>query len=269
MEIPHYLKIVILGIVEGLTEFLPVSSTGHLIVFENWLKYNSELFTVFIQLGALAAVWWLFRAKIISMIPVGTPAQRERGMKLSLLVLLGFVPVLVIGFLTKSLRRESISLIAWATLLGGIVILLIENSKRNVKYSTVESLTPMIALSIGLGQCLALCPGVSRSGATIMTGLLLGLSRPVATEFTFLLAIPTMTAASVYELWKYRHELNHDVMLDLVLGSVVAYIAAFIVVKWFIRFVQTHTFNGFAWYRISAGILLLVLLKYHFFTVAP
>jgi undecaprenyl-diphosphatase len=259
MEISEWIKVIILGIVEGLTEFLPVSSTGHLIVFENLLHFNHEVFTVFIQLGALAAVWWLFRERIISMIPRGQSSKKET--KLLTLVIIGFLPVLIIGYLTKHYRHDSLNVIAWATLVGGIVILIIEKLKPTEKFTTLESLTPSIAAAIGFGQCLALCPGVSRSGATIMTGLLLGLSRPVATEFTFLLASPTMTAVTVYELFKSRHELTGSMIGYLLLGTAVAFVVAFLIVKWLIRFVQKHTFEGFAWYRIAAGALLLFLLS--------
>ncbi len=265
MDLPDWTKAVILGLVEGLTEFLPVSSTGHLIVFEKWLGFNSEVFTVFIQMGALIAVWWLFRHRLISMLPFGRFAG-SAGRRLGSFVLLGFLPILVIGYASRHWARDSLALIAWASIGGGIVILLVERFKPRVMVEKLENLTPRLALLIGLGQCLSLCPGVSRSGATIVVGLILGLSRSVATEFTFLLAVPTMTAATVYELWKFRHDLSSSLMGLLAIGFLVSYIVALIVVKWFIQFVQTHTFEGFAWYRIIAGALLLGLLSNRFFS---
>jgi undecaprenyl-diphosphatase len=267
MDFPVWIKIIILGVIEGLTEFLPVSSTGHLIVFEKWLNFNWEVFTIFIQLGALAAVWWLFRERIKAMIPFGHLIKHQ-GRKLLILVLIGFVPVLIIGFLTKKYRHDSVSVIAWATLVGGIVILLIERFKPRERFNSLESLTPMVAVGIGLGQCLALIPGTSRSGATIMTGLALGLSRAVATEYTFLLAIPTMTTVTVYELWKSRHELSSSAIGQMLLGAAVAFIVAFVVVKWFVHFVQSHSFAIFAWYRIGAGAFLLWLLSRGFFGIS-
>jgi undecaprenyl-diphosphatase len=267
MHLPDWINAIILGIVEGLTEFLPVSSTGHLFVVSNWLHFNKqyeEVFNVFIQIGALSAVWWLFRQRLVKMIPIG-PTSTPEGRRLCCNVLLGFVPLLAVGFLTRHLDRSSVLVIAWATLFGGIVILFIEKFKKASTIESLEAITPKIALAIGIAQCLSLCPGVSRSGATIMAGLVLGLSRPVVTEFTFLLAVPTLLAAAGWELLKYRSHISETVAGLLAIGFVVSFLVAFVVVKWLIRFVQNHTFNGFAWYRIVAGTLLLILLSKGFF----
>ncbi len=264
MDLPIWIKAIILGIVEGFTEFLPVSSTGHLIVCGKWLGFQSEVFTVFIQMGALLAVWWLFRERLIQMIPWGTTVNNQ-GRQLSLNVILAFLPALVIGYATRGWNRDSVLVIAWATIIGGIAILIIENLKPRVSIGSLETITPSLALVVGIGQCLSLCPGVSRSGATIMVGLLLGLSRPVITEFTFLLAVPTMTAATVYELWKFRYELPLDMVGLLAIGFLVSFVVALIVVKWFIHFIQRHTFEGFAWYRLVIGSILLWLFYKGFF----
>jgi undecaprenyl-diphosphatase len=261
MHLPDWVNAIILGIVEGLTEFLPVSSTGHLLVAGKALGFESELFTVFIQIGALAAVWWLFRDRIFKMIPIGA-AKNPDGIKLAMNVFIAFLPAMVVGYFGRHWIKEhlfSMTAIAWASIVGGIIILIIEATKPRVAVERIEGISPGLALVVGLGQCLALYPGVSRSGATIMVGLLIGLSRSVATEFTFLLAIPTLTTVGVYELIKYRDELSLSVISHLTIGFIVSFIVAFLVVKWLVRFVQSHTFNGFAWYRIAMGLALLGL----------
>ena len=270
MHLPDWLNAVILGVVEGLAEFLPVSSTGHMLVVQAWLGLDPqqwEVFTVFIQLGALAAVWWLFRHRILDMVPWDDPSDLRRW-RLAIQVLLAFVPVMVLGFVTHHWIKEhlfSIPMIAAAFVLGGVAILLIEGFRKRPRVTILEALPTRLAMVVGFGQCLALWPGVSRSGATIMAGLLVGMSRSVATEFTFLLAVPTMTAAAVYELWKYRHDLSMDMAGLLAIGSVTAFFSAWVVVKWFIHFVQRHTFHGFAWYRILAGAVLFGLWSRGFF----
>ncbi len=267
MDIPDWISAIILGVVEGLTEFLPVSSTGHLMVCEAWLGFQSEVFTIFIQLGALAAVWWLFRHRLAAVLP-WTWRQDGPRRRLALNVALGFIPIAVVGLLAHHWIREHLHtprMIAWATIGGGVAILLIEAFKPRVRVEELDSLPPLLALGVGLGQSLALWPGVSRSGATIMAGLVLGLSRSVATEYTFLLAVPTMTAATGMELWQHRQDLSPHLIGLLLLGFAVAFGVALAVVKWFIRFVQGHTFNAFAWYRIVAGAVLLFLLSRGFF----
>ena len=259
MHCPDWLAAIILGIVEGLTEFLPISSTGHLIVAGKAVGYDHELFDVVIQLGALGAVWWIFRKKIMEVLSLRTEANR----RVSLNLLIGFLPAGILGFLFHkwivqnlfSPRTVALSLIA-----GGLAILLIERRFYHPHRESTEKITNKHALLVGLAQCLALIPGVSRSGATILGGLMCGLSRPVAAEFSFLLAMPTMVAAGVFELSKHWHELNHSILRELVIGLLISYVSAWIVVKWFIRFIQRHTFVGFAWYRIIFGVLLLGLI---------
>ncbi len=263
MHFPDWFSAIILGIVEGLTEFLPVSSTGHLLVVGQWLGYEEEVFMIFIQLGALLAVWWLFRDRLIKMIPWGSRASPE-GVRLGIQVGVAFLPAAIVGLSLHHWITNHLFFpkpIAYAFIGGGIVILLIENFKPRARVSNISEVTLALALAVGFGQCLALYPGVSRSGATIMTGLLFGMSRSVATEFTFLLAVPTMTAASFYELFKFRHDLTAHMIGTLGIGFVVSFISAWFVVKWFIAFVQNHTFEGFAWYRILGGAILLGMIS--------
>ncbi|NUN93932.1 MAG: undecaprenyl-diphosphate phosphatase [Verrucomicrobiae bacterium] len=263
MEPIELVKAAVLGVIEGLTEFLPISSTGHLLVAERLLHFDSELFTVAIQIGALAAVWWLFRHRFFAVIP-GAPSYSDGGVRLGLQVLVAFFPVMLAGMLSHHWIQAHLfspHTIAWALIGGGIVILLIEGLKPPVRVHDLDRLPWRLALAVGLGQCLALWPGVSRSGATIMTGLAVGMSRGAATEFTFLLSAPTMTAAAAYELWKHRHDLTADMALLIVVGLVVSFVVAYGVVTWLIRYVQSHTFESFAWYRIIAGAILLGMLS--------
>lgn len=266
MDFPLWLKAVIMGIVEGLTEFLPVSSTGHLMIVGKKIGFHTEVFEVVIQLGALSAVWWLYRERIFRMIPFGPKATPE-GRTLAAKVTLGFMPALAVGFLAHHWIKEhlfSTFSIAWASIVGGILILLVEAMKPKVRTETLEQMSYGLALAIGIGQCLALFPGMSRSGTTIMVGLALGFSRLAATEFTFLLAIPTLTAASAYEVHKYWHDLDSSMVGLLAIGFGVSFIVAMLIVKWFVRFVQSHTFEGFAWYRIVAGAIVLAMLSNNF-----
>lgn len=270
-HIPVWLKAVILGVVEGVTEFLPVSSTGHLLVVGQWLGFESEMFTVFIQLGALSAVWWLYRQRLLRMIPRKDSANLA-DQRLGWQVLAAFVPIFVLGYTTHSWIKThlfSAGTIAWALVGGGIAILLVEGFKPRVAVEKLEGLTLRLALIVGLGQCLALWPGISRSGATIMVALVAGLGRPAATEFSFLLAVPTMTAAAVYELVKHRQELSASMVGLLAIGFAVSFLVALAIVKWFVRFVQTHTFEGFAWYRIVAGAILLAMASKGMFQHGP
>lgn len=270
MHASDWLNAMILGVVEGLTEFLPISSTGHMLLVQRGLGLDPsrwEIFTVFIQLGALASVWWLFRHRILGMIPRKASLDL-RSWRLAIQVAFAFLPIMVFGLATHRWIKThlfSVPMIAAAFIIGGVAILLVERFRGDPKIETLEALPTISAIMVGLGQCLALWPGISRSGATIVTGLVVGMSRPVATEFTFLLAVPTMTAASVYELCKYRHDLSMDMAGLLAIGFITAFVSAWAVVKWFIGFVQNHTFRGFAWYRILAGATLLGLFYRGFF----
>jgi undecaprenyl-diphosphatase len=255
------LKAAIMGVVEGLTEFLPVSSTGHLILAASLLRFNDErgkLFEIVIQSGAILAVVWEFRQRIFSTIAnAGGDAAARR-----LLVNVGiaFVPLALIGLaFGKALKAHLFNAptVAAAFIVGGLVILWAERRQHVDRIVSVDDMTALDALKVGLAQCLALVPGTSRSGATIIGGMLFGLSRQVATEFTFYLAIPTLGVASLYSLYKERHLLVFDDVGMWAVGMVAAFAAAFACVRWLLRYVATHTFVPFAWYRIVFGVLVL------------
>lgn len=267
---PDWLAAILLGIVEGLTEFIPVSSTGHLLIVEDWMKHHGiagslladpvrrEAFSIMIQSAAALALIPLFWKKFSGMI-FGFKEAANRDLLAKLFV--AFAITAGVGMVLKKLGLElpdSAIPVAWATLIGGFVIFAVEAwcGKRVMS----SSLTWAIVIGVAAGQIIAMVfPGASRSGSTIMIALILGLARPAATEFSFLLGVPTLIAAGGYEILKLaKHGDLAGVPWGLfALGLIAAAIAAFIVVKWLIHFVQGHTFNGFAWYRIALGGALL------------
>jgi undecaprenyl-diphosphatase len=256
-------KAAVMGLVEGATEFIPVSSTGHLIIAGNLLGFDrwhgAKTFDVFIQLGAILAVVWLYRAKILDV--VRTAPHQERSRRLILNLVIAFLPAAIVGFLANDFIEEKLfrpTVVAAALVIGGVIILLIEAWHRRVRTETVDDVTPKEALGVGLAQLLALVPGTSRSGATIMGGMALGMSRVAATEFSFFLAIPVMFAATLYSLWKARHGLSAADAPVFAIGFVVSFVSALLVIRWLLRFVANNSFRGFAWYRIVFGLLLLV-----------
>jgi undecaprenyl-diphosphatase len=256
-------KAVILGIVEGITEFLPISSTGHLILVGNLLSFTGEsakVFEIFIQLGAILSVVWLYRTKILSVF-AGIGTKESNRFLLNLLI--AFTPAAVIGLLTHSLIKkylfDSVT-VACALIIGGILILIIEKIIRNPEASAVDNITYRQAFGVGMAQVLSLFPGVSRSGATIMGGLIAGLDRKTATEFSFFLAIPTMFAATSYDLLKNFGGLSIFDLPVFATGFIVSFISALIVIKAFLGFVTKHNFSAFAYYRIIFGILVLLML---------
>jgi undecaprenyl-diphosphatase len=269
MDIILLLKAFILGIVEGLTEFLPISSTGHLILVGDLLGFNDDkgkLFEIVIQTGAIAAVMWEYRAKIVgTVLGLGRSSQANR---LFLNLCLAFVPLAVLGLLfghsIKAVLFAPVP-VAIALVVGGVLILLIEARVKSVYQSPrvqrLEDMSGRDALCVGLIQALALIPGTSRSGATIMGGLVLGLSRKVAAEFSFFLAMPTLLLASLYELVKYRDLLSVKDLSMFGIGFVASFLSAFICVRWLLRYISTHDFTLFAWYRIVFGGL--ILLSHH------
>jgi len=261
------IKAAVMGIVEGLTEFLPVSSTGHLILTEALLKPGVEenvmhAFEVAIQPGAILAiliVYWQLITRTL-----GTLGSSAVSRRLVANILIGFLPAAVIGFaihkqITKYLFNGPI--VAGAFIVGGLIILLVESRKgREPRVTDINQMTAVDALKVGFCQCFGMIPGTSRSGSTIIGGLLVGLSRPVATEFSFFLAIPTLIGASVLEVFKVRHELAanaHEYLPMFAVGFVVSFLAAWVCVRWLLRYVATHTFIPFAWYRIAFGIVVL------------
>jgi undecaprenyl-diphosphatase len=260
-----WLTIAVLGLVEGITEFLPISSTGHLIVAGHLLGFDGEfskLFDVVIQLGAILAVCWLYRAKLWH---VATTLGRDRSStRFAVNVLLAFAPAVVLGLLLHDyIKRVLFSpyVVAWSFIVGGLVILAVERWWKVPRtIASTEEIPPSKALGIGLFQCLAMVPGTSRSGATIVGGLLLGMRREAATEFSFFLAIPTMLGASALDLWKVRHDVSADQLGVIAVGFVVAFLSALVVVRGLVGFVSRHGFAPFAWYRIAAGIAVLAWL---------
>jgi undecaprenyl-diphosphatase len=255
------LKALILGIVEGLTEFLPVSSTGHLILVGDLLNFNDEkgkVFTILIQLGAILAVCWEYRTRISGVIrQVGSSKDANRFV-LNLFV--AFLPAAILGLLfIKTIKHYLFHPVpvALALIVGGFLILWAERRKHIIDVERVEDMDWKHALKIGLMQCLALIPGTSRSGATIIGGLFFGLSRKAATEFSFFLAIPIMFAATFYDVYKHRDILQFNDMGVFLVGFVASFISALIAVRGLLRFVSHHDFTVFAWYRIGFGAIVL------------
>jgi len=260
---PDWIVAIILGIVEGITEFIPVSSTGHLLIAEHWLPHQSDLFNVVIQCGAVIAVLPLFPERLYKFVF----ELRDRETQDYLLkIFAAFAITCVGGFIIdkKGIKLpEELAPVAWALLLGGLAFLAIEFFLRGKKLNNAVTWT--IAIAVGLGQLVAaVFPGASRSGTTIMMCLLLGLARPAATEFSFLVGIPTMLAASGWKIFKALHHplagTPHENWGMVALASVVAAAVSFIAVKWLLRYVQTHTFNAFGWYRIALAAVIFVLL---------
>jgi undecaprenyl-diphosphatase len=253
---------VILGLVEGATEFIPVSSTGHLIVVGEWLGQIGErakTFEIFIQLGAILAIVWLYRARLADTVLAARRDPESRRFLLNLLI--AFLPAALVGLLIHDWLKEHlfrVVVVAAALVAGGILILLIERWRPRIRYQTVMDVPPGVALGIGLAQVLSLAPGTSRSGATIMGGYALGLSRTAATEFSFFLAIPVMFAATGYDLLKSLHTLSAADVPFFAVGFLVSFLSALAIVKVFLSYVGNHSFTVFAWYRIVFGALLLL-----------
>ncbi len=266
MDLALLLHSLILGIVEGLTEFLPVSSTGHLILAGDLLHFNDEkgkVFEIVIQFAAILAVAWEYRARIARVV-MGLPSDRE-AQRFALNLAIAFVPLAVLGLLfqkaIKSVLFQPLP-VATAFIVGGFVIIWAERRKHRVRVAEVDEIDAIDALKLGFAQALALIPGTSRSGATIIGGLLFGLSRKAATEFSFFLAIPTMTAATLYEVYKERALFSADDLGMFAVGSVAAFVSAFFCVRWLLRFISTHDFVPFAWYRIAFGVIVIATWKF-------
>ena len=257
--------VVLLGIVEGVTEFLPVSSTGHLILAGRLLGYDEDqwkVFNIVIQLGAILAIvvlYWRTFAAVVA----GLARRDAAALRFTRNVLLGFVPAGLIGFaLHKQIEGllKHAEVVAVALIVGGIAILLIERLAKRATVAGVAEIPATTALGIGFAQCLAMVPGVSRSGATIMGALVMGIERRTAAEFSFFLAVPTMLGATVLELWKNRAGLDAGQLHDIAIGFVVAFVVAVIVVRAFVAVISRYGFAPFAWYRIVVGAAALVWL---------
>lgn len=262
MTLMILLQAVFLGIVEGVTEFIPVSSTGHLIIAGDLIGFSGPLATVFdvvIQLGAILAICVLYARRLLAVAfgLTSDPAARHFAMA----IVIAFIPAAVLGFLLHDFIKEALftPLVVCASLVvGGIAILAVERWQPDHHIARIEDLSPLTSLKIGFFQCLAMIPGVSRSGATILGALTLGVERKTAAEFSFFLAIPTMLGASALDMWKSRHLLNPDDTAVIAVGFVAAFLSAIVVVRWLVSFVGRHSFAIFGWYRIVFGALLAV-----------
>jgi undecaprenyl-diphosphatase len=268
MDIVLVIKAIIMGVVEGLTEFLPISSTGHLILTEHLLGFagmedKMKVFEIVIQAGAMMAVIWEFRARI-GLVLAGLFSDRTQQ-RFALNVLIAFLPAAILGLIFASTIKEHLFApipVAAAFIIGGFIILWVEKRAKDnpavERITSLDQITALDALKIGIAQAFALIPGTSRSGATIMGSMIFGFSRKVATEFSFFLAIPTLIGATVYSLYKDRALLSMDDISFFTIGTVSAFISAFLCIRWLLRYIMTHTFVVFAWYRIVFGLIVLV-----------
>ena len=262
LHILEIIKAVILGVVEGITEFLPISSTGHLILVNQFIFFDEDfttLFDVVIQLGAILAVLVYFIKKLWPF--TKDKIKNKETLNIWYKTIVGVLPAIFFGALFASFIKEKLFnpwVVAISLLVGGVIILFVENKKKTDKIVSIGDLSYKTAFFIGLIQCLSMIPGVSRSASTIMGGMVLGASRVVATEFSFFLAIPTMFAASAYSLLKYKGVLSSDQVLILFVGFIVSFFVALAVVKFLIKFIQKHDFKVFGYYRIVLGIVIII-----------
>ena len=263
MDITELVKAAVMGIVEGLTEFLPISSTGHLILAASLLDFTGDKIKVFdiaIQTGAIFAVmivyWQRLRSTVLEL------ASSARAQRFTINVLIGFFPAVLFGLLLGSAIKAHLFtpvVVATTFIVGGLIIIWAERRQQSeVRVATVDDMTPWDALKVGLVQCFALVPGTSRSGATIIGGMLLGLSRRAATDYSFYLAMPTLIGAGAYSLYKERALLTMADMPVFGVGLVFSFLSAWVCVHWLLRYISSHDFVPFAWYRIAFGIVVLV-----------
>ncbi|MFL9849343.1 undecaprenyl-diphosphate phosphatase [Pseudomonas chlororaphis] len=261
MELWTAVQALILGIVEGLTEFLPISSTGHQIIVADLLNFGGEramAFNIIIQLGAILAVVWEFRRKILDVV-TGLPTQRN-AQRFTINLLIAFLPAVVLGVIFADLIHKYLFnpiTVATALVVGGLVMLWAERRQHEIHANSVDEISWKDALKVGFAQCLAMIPGTSRSGSTIIGGLLFGLSRKTATEFSFFLAMPTMVGAAVYSGYKYRNLFQPDDLPVFAIGFITSFIFAMIAVRGLLKFIANHSYAAFAWYRIAFGLVIL------------
>ena len=256
------LKALVLGVVEGLTEFLPISSTGHLILAGDLLGFNDEkgkIFDIVIQTGAMFAVIWEYRHRFGGVLK-GLATDRKAQRFVANLVI-AFMPAAVLGLAFGKYIKQALFKpvpVAIAFIVGAFVILWAERREHTVRVASVDDMTWRDALMVGCAQCFALIPGTSRSGATIIGGLLFGLSRRAATEFSFFLAVPTLIAAGAYDFYKNRALFDVQDLGIIGVGLAVSFVAAFLCIRWLLRFIVSHDFTIFAWYRIAFGVIVLI-----------
>jgi undecaprenyl-diphosphatase len=266
MDIALLIKAAIMGVVEGLTEFLPISSTGHLILTGSLLGFadaKAKVFDIAIQTGAIFAVILVYWQKLRDTV-LALPTERQ-AQRFALNVAIAFTPAVLLGLLFgKAIKAHLFTptVVATAFIVGGFIILWAEARQARAdtapRLLDVDQMGPMDALKVGLVQCVAMIPGTSRSGATIIGGMLMGLSRQTATHFSFYLAIPTLIGAGAYSLYKERALLSLADAPVFAVGLVFAFFSAWLCIRWLLKFIATHTFNGFAWYRIAFGIFILL-----------
>jgi undecaprenyl-diphosphatase len=262
MEIILLFKAFIMGLVEGATEFLPISSTGHLIILGDLIDFNddsSKVFEIFIQLGAILAICWEYRQKLMSV--AQGAFNDESSQRFIMNIAGGFLPAAVLGLIFHSKIKEflfSPITVATALIVGGLVILYVENRQLKPTVESADDMTFTQAIKVGFAQSLALIPGTSRSGATILGGMIFGLSRKVATEFSFFVAVPIMFAATFYDLYKSRDLLSSNDVGVFAIGFITAFLAALVAIKVLLKYVATHDFKLFAYYRIGLGIIVLL-----------
>ena len=278
----YLIKAMFLGILEGLTEFIPVSSTGHLILAGDWIHFQSssgKVFEVVIQLGSILAVMWIFRARLWQLIR-GTLTGVRQEVMFTRNLLVAFLPAAVVGAIfISSIKRLFYhpGVVAVTLVLGGLIMLWVERrthhtpgdqpgaaddtaSDERATAHTLEQITWKQALGVGVAQCVAMIPGTSRSGATIIGGMIAGIQRKTATEFSFFLAMPTMLAAAVYDMYRNMGLLSQQDLSAIAVGFVAAFLSALVVVRAVLRFVANHTYRGFAWYRIALGLVVALVL---------
>ncbi|HEX7259977.1 MAG TPA: undecaprenyl-diphosphate phosphatase [Candidatus Saccharimonadia bacterium] len=264
--LPPLIDAIILGIVEGLTEFLPVSSTGHLILVGHLLGFTgatAATFEVFIQLGAILAVVWIYRQRFLSLLSLAPSKSGVQGRRGIMLLVITTLPALIFGFLLHDFIKTSLFTpltVALALGVGGVVIILFEKFHTPKKAATLNTITVRQAAAIGFFQVLALWPGVSRAGATIIGGMVSGLDRKTAVEYSFLAAVPVMLAATGYDLLKSLPNLQPSDIPLFAVGFVTSFIAALIAIKWLLKLVQTQTFTAFGWYRIVLALIVVLVL---------
>jgi undecaprenyl-diphosphatase len=262
MDLALLVKALVLGVVEGLTEFLPISSTGHLILAGDLLGFSDDkakVFEIVIQTGAMLAIVWEYRVKFWGVL-AGLATERT-AQRFALNLLIAFLPAAVLGLAFGKMIKAHLFHavpVALAFIVGGVIILWVERSLRpRVRVERVDDMTWRDALKVGVAQAFALIPGTSRSGATIIGGMLFGLSRKAATEFSFFLAVPTLVAAGAYDFWKNRALFDAGDAGVFAAGSVTAFVSAFLCVRWLLRYIASHDFTPFAWYRIAFGVAVL------------
>ncbi len=259
-----YFDAVVLGVLEGLTEFIPVSSTGHLLLASHFMGFESagKVFEVVIQFGAILAVFGVYAARLIRLIRGLGRDPAETRFLVSLLV--AFLPAAVVGVLAHDLIAkvlfESPRLIATMLIIGGVILLIVDRMPLRPRHHDADALPLRVAFGVGLAQVLALVPGVSRSGSTIVGALFLGADRRTAAEFSFFLSMPTMMAAFLFDIWKNREVLNGAALGEIAVGIIVSFVTAIIVVRWFLGYITRHGFALFGWWRIVVGVLAWVVL---------